>query len=100
MKKVSINFTDEEYQILSELLVLAKGRDKNITMSFLIKSYLYLYVIKTEFDYPEPVISSPKERGQGRKKKNNNINTKSEQDMFRVNLNSLAPCVGVNSDAE
>jgi hypothetical protein len=45
-------------------------------------------------------VKPKSERNQGRKKRNNNIQQNSEQDMFRVNLNSLAPCVGVNSDAE
>jgi hypothetical protein len=100
MKKVSINFSDEEYQILSELLSMAKKKEKNITMSLLIKTYLYFQISNTSFDYPLPDVTLPKDRGQGRKKGSKNNERNLEQDMFSWDENSLAPCVGVNSDAE
>jgi hypothetical protein len=96
MKKVSINFSDEEYQILSELLFMAKKKEKNITMSLLIKTYLYFQISNTSFDYPLPDVTLPKDRGQGRKKGSKNNKHNSEQDVFRVNRNSLAPYGGLN----
>ena len=52
------------------------------------------------FKMPKRHVRPKSEIGQGRKKKNKNINTESKQDVFPFHENSLAPYVGVNSDAK
>jgi hypothetical protein len=51
------------------------------------------------FNMPKRSVRPKSDRGQGRKKKNNIMHTESKQDVFPFHENSLAPCVGVNSDA-
>jgi hypothetical protein len=51
-------------------------------------------------DMPVRYVRPKNNRGQGRKKGSKNNKHNSEQDMFRVNLNSLALCAGGLEDAE
>jgi hypothetical protein len=100
-KRISL-FLSAEQEELVRTLALNSIQRRGIDVGAFqdLKTGNLLVAFFETLQVPKRYVRPKNARGQGRKKKNNNINIESEQDVFRVNPNSLAPYVGVNSDAE
>jgi hypothetical protein len=118
--RISLFLSPAQEEFMHDTLLITfqeQGGDPNSVKNLKLSDLIVAVFI--QHGMPERYVRPKNDRGQGRKKKqilsdleraeaallssvkgNKNINTESEQDVFSWDENSLAPCVGVNSDAE